>query len=160
MAAQGSPPAAEPRTREASERMGRTMRSVREETGQALRNIDSLPPYETLQVIGGLIALGLGTLLFFFGVAGVAVFGPAIAGLAVFWWVMNLIFGFLVLMAFGMFRRSPLNGAILGLIFGLLLAIFGGASGLIGGILAMAGFAWGYWVESGGKLPTARPPAA
>jgi hypothetical protein len=42
---------------------------------------------------------GLGTLLLFFGIAGVSAFGPALAGFAVFWWIMNLIFGCLVLMA-------------------------------------------------------------
>ncbi len=159
MAAERTPSPAEQRTRETAEKMGRTMRNVRDETGQALRNIETLPPYETLQVLGGIIALGVGTLLFFFGLAGVTVIGPVAAAFAAILWIWNLIWGFLVLLAFGMFRRSPLTGAILGVVFGIFL-LFGGLSGIVGGILAILGFAWGYWVESGGKMPVARPPAA
>jgi hypothetical protein len=57
-----------------------------------------------------------------------------------------------------MARRAPLNGAILGVVFGLLRAIFGGVSGLVGGILAIVGFGRGYRVEQGKEAPMAGSP--
>lgn len=142
--------------RRAAQDLGKNVRQVRDQTRDALSNWENLPAHEFLIIIGGLVALGLGTLLWFFGLAGVAVWGAPAAALATLWWLMNIIFGFLVLFSYGMYKRST-NGALLGFIFALILAVAGGASGLIGGIMAMIGFGWALWNSGQFRMSTSPP---
>ncbi len=158
MATEEGGPGPQRRGREAVESVSKTVKGVSAETGKALKNFEGLPPYETLQVLGGLIPIGVGSLIFFLRLARVTLVGPLEASSDVFFWIWNLIFGFLVLFAFGMSRRSIFNGAVLGGIFGLLL-LFGGVSGFLGGVLAILGFTWGYWARSGAKVIVTHPPA-
>lgn len=138
--------------------MGKNVREVRDQTRDALANWENLPLEEFLIVVGGVIALALGTLLWFFGLASVTVFGASGPALATAWWIWNLVFGFLVLFAYGMYKRS-VNGALLGLIFGILL-LFGGISGVIGGIMAIIGYGMALWSSGKLRMPASPPPSA
>lgn len=114
-----------------------------EEPERSSFDLASLPVERLLVVIGGLCAIGFGTLALVLDLRGevttTSFVGFTSMGGAVFSFAIALVFGLGLLLAFAKMGRQPAEGAILALAFSVVLLAFGALSGLIAGIVSLVG---------------------
>jgi hypothetical protein len=96
-----------------------------------------------LVLLAAICALGFGTLTILLQLTGSNVglpgFPLASNAAAVFAYVVALVFGVFLLLAFANMRTKPTEGAILALAFSIVLVFFAGLAGTIAGILGLVG---------------------
>lgn len=112
---------------------------------QAWHDLQSLSAERLLVLLGGASALVFGLLVFVMEVAqgrafeATSAFGPGGVVLA---FVLTLLFGLLLLHAVSLMGRTRGEGAVLAFAFSIVLLMFGGAGGAIGGLLGIVGAAF------------------
>ena len=103
------------------------------------RALGRMPSYQLPIVLGGALAVFAGAVAFV-----AAVVAERVLGLS---WVRGLLlvaFGALALIGYKVMRANVRNGSVVGAIAGVaLLAVAGGAVGLVTGLLVFAGAMWG-----------------
>ena len=111
-----------------------TIGKVSREVPKSIEELEKLPPYLILIVLGGFCAICLGILVFIFDILGnPGKFLQHIAQLLI-----CLIFGFLLLWTYTQVRRAPKTAYVLGFVFSIIL-FFSNLGGVIGGVLGIIG---------------------
>ncbi len=111
-----------------------TIDKVSREVPKSIEELEKLPPYLILIVLGGFCAIGLGILVFIFDILG----NPGKSLQHIVQLLICLIFGFLLLWTYTQVRRAPKTAYVLGFVFGIIL-LFGNLGGVIGGVLGLIG---------------------
>lgn len=107
-----------------------------------LQEARDLPADRLLVLLGGAGSVLFGMLSFVLAMSEGRAFspqGPFGSGGQVMALAVALTFGILLLHALSTMTRRPTEGATLALAFGIVLVIFGGAGGMLGGVLAIGG---------------------
>ena len=98
-----------------------------------------------LTLLGGLCAIGFGTLALVLHLVGEgsewarSFTGFTSLGGVIFTFALTLVFGIFLLLAFMKMESRPAEGAILGLAFSIVLLAFGSTPGVIAGIMGLVG---------------------
>ena len=111
-----------------------TIDQVRRELPRSVEDMERLPIYSILFIVGGFCAIGLGFLVFLVSLANPR--GNFILNIAQL--LVCLIFGFMLLWNYTQVKKAPRTAFVLGLVFGIILW-FGGYGGVIGGLLGVIG---------------------
>lgn len=111
-----------------------TIDKVSREVPKSLDELEKLPIYLILFVLGGFCAIGLGILAFLLSIIGM----PKNFIVHIVQLLICLIFGFLLLWTYTQVRRAPKMAYVLGFVFGIIL-LFSNWGGFIGGVLGILG---------------------
>jgi hypothetical protein len=111
-----------------------TIDRVSREVPRSLDELENLPAYSALIVVGGICAIGLGVLIFIFNLIDL----PRNLAVHIGQLIVCLVFGFMLLWVFTQIRKNPQTSYILGIVFSIIL-FFGNLGGIIGGILGIIG---------------------
>ena len=111
-----------------------TIDQVSREVPRSLDEIERQPIYSALIVVGGLVAIGLGVLAFFFYI----ILLPRNFVIHIAQLIICIVFGFLLLWVYTQIKHNPRTSSILGIIISIIL-FFGNVGGIIGGILGLIG---------------------
>jgi hypothetical protein len=111
-----------------------TIDQVSKEVPKSLEELEKLPIYLVLFVVGGFGAMGLGILVFLINIVSV----PRAFVIHVVQLIISVVFGFLLLWTYTQVRRAPKTAYVLGFVFGIIL-LFGNIGSVIGGILGIIG---------------------
>lgn len=111
-----------------------TIDKVSREVPKSIDELEKLPIYLILFVLGGFCAIGLGILVFLLNIVGM----PKKFVLHIVQLLICLIFGFLLLWTYTQVRRAPKTAYVLGFVFGIIL-LFSNWGGVIGGVLGLIG---------------------
>ncbi len=111
-----------------------TIDQVSKEVPKSIKELEKLPIYLILFVVGGFCAMGLGILVFLFKIVDTpkGFLGHIIQ------LVICLVFGFMLLWTYTQVRRTPKTAYVLGFVFSIIL-FFGNEGGFIGGVLGFIG---------------------
>ncbi len=103
------------------------------------RELARMPTYQVPVVLGGFLAAFVGLLTYAFDVAQASAIVAASA-----WVIYMVIFGAIGLIGYAVSKHNVQNGSLVAAIAGLaLVAIAGGTTGLLTGLLLLAGAVWG-----------------
>lgn len=96
-----------------------------------------------LVLLGGASALAFGSLSLLLSLLGegyaATPLGFTRLGGSLFAFVLTLVFGLFLLLAYGMMERRPGDGSVMAIAFSVVLLAFGGAAGTIGGLVGLVG---------------------
>lgn len=133
---------------------------VMKEVPRSVRDLEKLPPYLMLMVLGGGLAVLLGIL---FGVIGIvlSIATPKLLGSAIVELIVCLIIGPLLIVSYVICKRDLVLGGVLAFVFAIILIGGGGYGGLIGGIIGLLGviFAFLRFAELHQQGPAPQAPA-
>ena len=111
-----------------------TIDKVSREVPRSLDEIERLPAYSALIVVGGLVAIGLGVLVFILNILDL----PRNFAVHLGQLIVSMVFGFLLLWIYTQIKQNPQTSYILGIVFSIVL-FFGNLGGVIGGVMGLIG---------------------
>ncbi|MBS3817786.1 MAG: hypothetical protein KGY76_09525, partial [Candidatus Thermoplasmatota archaeon] len=106
---------------------------IYKECPKSAMDLEELPVHSILLVLGGYIAIGIGT--FHFLISIIKVFDPYV----IFHFLTNIVFGFGLLISFYRIEQGIEKWAVVAGVFSLILIILGGIVGALAGIVAIFG---------------------
>ncbi len=109
------------------------LEDVLKESPKSFDEVETLPLYKVLLILGGYLAMGLG--FFHFVVMIITELDP----ITVFHFIVNLLFGFGLLLGNHMISKDLKRWAVLSIIFSLVLIALGGVVGAISGLIGTLG---------------------
>ncbi len=103
------------------------------ECPKSIQALEDLPLYSVLLVLGGYFSIGIGT--FHFLLTILERFAPS----TIFYFVINIIFGFGLLLSFYRINTEKIKWSAIAVIFSLALIALGGIVGALSGLIGLFG---------------------
>lgn len=104
-----------------------------EDSPKSVEELEKLPLHSILLALGGYISIGIGTLHFLLSILEQFEYSR------VFYFIINIIFGFALLLYYHMITSDTRKWAILASIFSLILISIGGIVGALAGLVGLSG---------------------